>query len=268
MGLMDEWGNALVEEGLREAADTFFGARKDLEDEIVFFKERIARLQTMLEEIRSWFAGLNCLLGNEEKSRFLFSTLDIQLPDEQLYTDQVCSLQFQRPRSFTRKGLFTKAVWEVYSSLAALVEKYMQGVPYADPAYPGRVLITVNYNQVCKQCAELNVRIDQLNTNYRPSESLAFAKRMDQELVDKERIIGGGAQSWVLDQDLAFKPLQFAHYALLNLPLMPTDTQAKAAVQACCAQIFSQKRSHVHAVLDELLDPEQKKICILERSKT
>jgi len=85
MGLLDEWGNALVEEGLREAADTFFGARTALEEEIAFFESQVAKLKGQVENIRSWFAGLNCLLGSEADTRFLFDSLHVTLDDSTLY---------------------------------------------------------------------------------------------------------------------------------------------------------------------------------------
>ncbi len=266
MGLMDQWGDALVEEGLREAAETFFGARKALENEITVFESRVAMLHSQAREIQSWIAGINCLLGSEENSRQFFRMVGIEFSHESVYQESTCRLQFRRPRSFTRKGLFCKAVWEVYQTLARLIEKYAHGEPYTDPMHPGRTLVTVYYGQVRKQCAELNARILKLNEANRPSESLSFAKRMDPALVQKESITGGGEQTWSLDQDLAFTPLDFDSYDLPNLPDLPVDSKARAAIEACCADIFQQQRAHVDAVLDEVLDPMNKKVCILERA--
>lgn len=267
MGLLDEWGDALVEEGLREAADTFFGARKAVDEEIAYFESRVATLRAQAEDIRAWFAGLNCLLGSEGNSRSFFTALGVALPDEDLYHHTVCSLQFRRPRSFTRKGLFAKTVWEVYESLARMIEKYMHGAPYTDPLQPGRVLISIHHEQLRRLCAEINSRIAALNESNRPSESLAFAKRMDQVQIQKESITGGGGQAWCLDRDLAFTPLVFDHYELPIFPDLPMDNKARAALEACCAQIFSRERSHVDTVLDEIFDPTDKKVCILERGQ-
>lgn len=268
MGVMDQWADALVEEGLREAADTFFGARKDLEEEIAFFEKRVLKLRTMAEEIRGWFAGLNCLLGSEANSRDLFHSLGIELQDTVLYRHQVCSLQFRRPRSFTRKGLFAKTVWEVYEPLARVIEAYMHGAPYTDPLQPGRVLISLHYGQVRKHCADINERILRLNDSNRPSESLAFAKRMDQGLMQMEALTGGGGQTWNLDRELAFAQLDFESYALPIFPDLSVDSKARSTLEECCARIFSRQRSHVDAVLDEVFDPADKKYCVLDRDGT
>ena len=265
MGLLDEWGNALVEEGLREAADTFFGVRTALDEEIAFFESRAAKLGRRAEEIRSWFAGLNCLLGSESNTRLLFDSLGVTLDDPDLYTLQACSLQFRRPRSFTRKGLFAKTVWEIYEPLARLIESYMHGTPYTDPMHPGRVMISVNHDQLRKLCDEINARVREVNESNRPSESLAFAKRMDQTQVFKESVTGGGGQTWTLDRDLAFAPLVFEDLDLPAFPDLPLDAKARATLEECCAKIFSRRRDHVDSILDEVFDPEDKTICVLDR---
>ena len=265
MGLLEEWGDALVEEGLREAADTFFGARKALDDDIAYFEGQAARLRERGEEIRSWFGGLNCLLGADEGSRRLFDALGVTLEDESLYTLQVCSLQFRRPRSFTRKGLFAKTVWEVYEPLARLIEAYMHGVPYTESGQPGRVMISVNRNHLHKLCDKINEHIRVVNESNRPSESLAFAKKMDQQLMQKEAITGGGGEIWSLDSDMAFKPLDFDSYDLPPYPDLPLDSAAQAKLKDCCNSIFESRREHVDEVMDEVFSPEDKRLCILTR---
>jgi hypothetical protein len=265
MGLLDEWGDALVEEGLKEAADTFFGARTALDEDIAYFESQADKLRLKAAEVRSWFAGLNCLLGSESSTRLFFDSLGVTLNDESLYSLQACSLQFRRPRSFTRKGLFAKTVWEVYEPLARLIEAYMHGTPYTDPLHPGRVMITVNYNLLLRQCERLNERINGVNESNRPSESLGFAKRMDQTQMLKESVTGGGGQTWTLDQDLAYALLDFEKYDLPAFPDLPLDSKARSILEESCARIFSQRRGHVDAILDEVFDPEDKTICVLDR---
>ncbi len=267
MGLLDEWGDALVEEGLREAADTFFGARTTLEREITFFEAQVVKLQAQAREIRSWFAGLNCLLGSEEAARLLFDALGVTLNDPELYTIQVCSLQFRRPRSFTRKGLFAKTVWEIYEPLAGLVQAYMHGAHYPDPLQPGRMRVSMHHALLARHCEEINGRIRSINESNRPSESLAFAKRMDQAQVFKESVTGGGGQTWNLDSALAFPLLDFGSFDLPVFPDLPADPKARVVIEDCCGRIFSRERAHVDAVLGEIFDPTDKTICVLERGE-
>lgn len=265
MGLWENWSDSLIAEGLREAADTLFEARTTLEEDIAVFKQQADRLKNQAREIRSWFAGLTCFLGSEAGSRALFEALGVDLKDKRLYSHNVCNLQFKRSRSFTRKGLYTKSVWNVYEALARMIEIYMHGAHYTDREYQGRVFVTANYTQLHKRCAEINTHIAQINEYNRPSESLAFAKRLNQALVDKEDITGGGAQTWRLDHDLAFKPLIFADYALPVFPELPVDDAARDTLDTCCSKIFNQERSHVDSLLEEIFNPAHKTVCVLER---
>lgn len=266
MGRLDEWGTALVEEGLREAADTFFGTRKALDDEIDVFKARVARLADKALGIHSWFAGLNCLLGSQENSRAFFGALGVSLVDQSLYAVRQCSLQFRRPRGFTRKSLYTKAVWEVYVALADLVHEYMHGTTYQDPKQPGRMLVSVHYTQLLRRCADLNEHIARVNESLRPSDSLGFARRMNLAERDRENITGGG-HTWSLDQDLAFLPLDFTSFGLPSFPDLPTNAQAREVLRTFCAQIFSWNRGHIDQIIGEILGPQDKQICILERKE-
>jgi len=265
MGIMDEWADALVEEGLREAAGTFFGARKALDDEITIFEKRVQDLSRSAGEVRAWFAGLNCLLGTAENSHSFFDALDVDLEDESLYTTQICSLQFKRPHSFTRKSLFAKTVLEVYEPLVRMIETYMHGAHYPDPVQPGRMLVSLHYEQVRAHCAAINARIVRINETNRPSESLGFVKRMDQGMLQKESLTGGGGQVWTLDSQMAFKPLDFAAYALPIFPDLPSTEKAAKQIKDVCAGIYEQQRLHVDAVFDEIFSPDNKKICLIHR---
>ena len=100
----------------------------------------------------------------------------------------------------------------------------------------------------------------------RPSESLSFAKRLDQTQVFKESVTGGGGQTWNLDKDMAFAQLDFDAFQLPAFPDLPVDNRAQSALQACCGRIFERERSHVDAIMEEVFDPADKTVCILDRN--
>ncbi len=266
MGLLDQWGNALVEEGLREAADTFFGIRKALDDDITFFEQRVAILRELAPEIDGWLAGLHCLLGSTEETRKLFAALGVRVPDDKIFDLHACSLHFRRPRSLTRKGLFTKTVWEVYAHLADLISRYTHGVYTPDPTMPGRMLLSVNLDQILNLCAELNRRIMAINERNRPSESLGFAKRLDQARIAQESATGGGGETWTLDAALSFAVLDCDKLGLSTYPDLPTDANARDIVEAYCRNVYASRRAHADAMLTEVQDPHDKHSCELRHS--
>jgi len=84
--------------------------------------------------------------------------------------------------------------------------------------------------------------------------------------VFKESVTGGGGQAWTLDQDLAYPSLVFENYALPAFPDLPLDSASRSVLEECCAKIFSSRRDHVDAILNEVFDPQDKTVCILDRS--
>jgi hypothetical protein len=89
---------------------------------------------------------------------------------------------------------------------------------------------------------------------------------MDQTQMFKESVTGGGGQTWTLDRDLAYAPLVFEEHALPAFPDLPLDSKSRAVLEECCAKIFSLQRGHVDAILEEVFDPSDKTICVLDRS--
>ncbi|GAB1410645.1 hypothetical protein MASR1M90_17990 [Desulfovibrionales bacterium] len=265
MGLLDEWGDALVEEGLREAADTFFGARKALEDDIALFQDRVGLLKKKSAEIENWRAGLHCLFGAVHEVRELLSALGVPSTAELHPCSPACHICFTWPRSLTRKASFAKTVWIVYARLAELISDYTHGTYSPDPTTPGRMLLSVNLTQIHRTCAQLNERIATLNKSNRPSESLGFARRMDQARVAKERIAGGGGETWRLDADLSFPLLDCT---ALDLPVysdLPVDSAARETLDRVSRAFYVRHREEANAVLAELHNSRTNRMCTLLR---
>lgn len=250
MGIMEEWGDALVQETLREAADMFFGVRREAEDEIALFLSRVADLRLQAEKIHPWRAALSALLGPAGSSEFA-DMLSAPMPVSTVSEEARPPLL--RLRGFTRKGLFVKTAWHIYTVLSGMIDTYMHGAPCTDPSRPGHTLTTIHYEQLQRHCAALNERIARVNESNRPSESLAFAKRMDQNLMQKESITGGGEGSTSLDGELAFSAVDFDACGLPFFPDLPTDGAAKKRFRNLCATIFTRDPSRAKDALAKLM---------------
>jgi hypothetical protein len=232
MGRMEEWAEGLRYESLRQAADTFFGARKAVERDRALLTQWAHKLHAVSRRLETWTAALNCVLGTPENSRMLLQRLGMALPEERLYELQACLVQVARPRSFTRQGLYCKIVWAVYEHWADALEEYHHGRPYTDPTLPGRKLHTPGYQQVVSLCAELNARIEHTNTAYRPSESLEFVRRLDPAAQDKASVLGCGTELCSLDASLALPLVDLTSFGLVPWPQPPAEEVARRAVKA------------------------------------
>lgn len=134
-----------------------------------------------------------------------------------------------------------------------MIDAYMHGAPYADPLYPGRKLVSVHYDQVRRHCEAVNERIVRLNEFNRPSESLGFAKRMNQNQVHKESVTGGGEGTVSLDEDLAFSPIEFEDCGVPFFPDLPVDGTAEKQFRDLCAGIFAREPERADMALETLL---------------
>jgi len=261
MGRMEEWAEGLRYESLRQAADTFFGARKAVERDRALLMDWAQKVHRISQKLETWTAALNCVLGGEANTRALLERLGVRLPEARLYEVQACLVQFSRPHSFTRQGLYCKIVWAVYEHWADTLREYHHGRPYPDPSLPGRVLHTPGYQQVLSLCAELNARIEHINAAYRPSESLEFARRLDPAAQDKASILGCGAELCSLDASLALPLVDPASLGLLPWPQPPAEEAARRAVKELCQRIYREQREVAESVLESAFRGADKHVC-------
>ena len=266
MGRMDEWAEGLRIEALKQAADTFFGARRAVDQDRDVLLTWANELRRISQKATTWTAALNCVLGGEDNSRMLFRALGIPLPDDGMYRLQACMVQFSRPRSFTRQGLYCKIVWSVYEHLADLLYEYHHGRPVHDPKFPGQVLHTPSYGQVMDFCTQLNQRIHDTNVCHIPSETLGFVRRLDPIAQDQASLLGGEADLCSLDKALALSPVDPKSLGLLPWPEPPAMEEARKKVREVCSHIFQHQRQVAEEVLRSTLHAHDKQLCIVEGS--
>lgn len=266
MDRMEEWAESLRYESLRQAADTFFGARKAVERERAVLLDWAEKVRQVGRKVETWTAALHCVLGSEANLRLLLGRLGLVLPEERFYAAQACLVHVARPRSFTRQGLYCKIVWSVYAHWADALHEYHHGRPYQDPALPGRALRTPGYQQTLELCAALNERIQHTNAAHRPSESLEFARRLDPAGQSMASLLGCGTELCSLDESLALPAVDPASLGLPAWPEPPEEARARAVVHEVCGRIFREQRELVEGVLAALCRGADKGLCVVEGS--
>ncbi len=263
MGRMEEWAESLRYESLRQAADTFFGARRAVERDQAVLRQWAEHLQALSRRAETWIAALHCVLGGADNLRLLLDALGMQLPEARLYEAHSCLLHIARPHSFTREGLYCKIVWSVYAHWADILHEYHHGRPLQDSSVPGGTRWTPNYQQVLEFCARLNERIEHTNTSYRPSESLEFARRLDPYGQEMASLLGCGTEVCSLDVSLALPLVDPNSLGLLPWPDSPDEAVARRMVKAVCRRIFREQRQVAEAVLAAACRGEDKNLCVI-----
>ncbi len=256
--IYEELSENLRDEVLQEAADTLFGKRRAIEQEISLFHEKVGELRDVLGNVQLHQKGLHILLLDNDNDAVagFYRAIGVdpgQIPE--IETDDFSREAFPvtLPFAFTAKGKYAKGLFFSYDAFARAVAAYMNGQTYNDPEDPRVKRVTVNLKALEKWHGELNRKIENQNRDYAPSRSLDFAKRMDVEQSEKADKMACTLSSSNLDQDMAFPTIDWGCLELPEYPELPPAAQVKATVHSYAGRLFTEQPAKVREILDQLL---------------
>lgn len=252
----DDFSEALVEDFIRETANTFFGTRKQLEDMIASFHEAVEELR----EKEAWVAEranlLNFLLlrGKAAEDFYLLLKLDAKPFATGIdFTERV--LPEKIPFSLSEQKKIIKLVLWAYEALQQECHAYMNGKYFIDPD-EGIEKVTVHYNQIRMMTDLINERVHKVNTEMSPVCVLQYARKFDLEAEAKERITGGGVNfggyACSIDKKLAYDPVDFESLNLKEFPDLPTTDQVKADITRFCKNLYPGNKHAIHQIVSDL----------------
>lgn len=246
---------SLVEETLQEAADTFFGQRRDIEHAVQLYQEKVKRLRRIQEVLACRQAELHFLLcrGKDDIVSGFYQALGVDSnrvpePGPESATDLG---QLRVPFGMSLKNRYAKVVRAAYASFVQEARAYMHGRYFNDPEDPRRKRITVHYHQLERLCREVNERIEQANQYNSPTQMLQFSKQFDIEGSEKEAIVGVPLR-YNLDQEMAFPRIDFSCALLPAYPDFPPAEQIKRSITSYCAKVVSECPDEIRSILREV----------------
>ena len=254
---LERFTDELVEETLAEAADSFFGMRRRMEEEQELFAEKMDYLRSVRRTVLERAATLRHLLLGQDGAAALYAALGVDPgPLLEPGVDPISGRQRERllprPMALTRAGLYLKLVTRAYDALQDRVDEYLNGRFYADPHGSGKKLSNPCHRQMAFWCNELNERVRRANENIPPSQTRRLVKALHPGLADKERIMDAPVDGFdqAYDKDLALTPVDCAPLAGLVLPELPPGLAASEALARVCGDVWEAGRDEVVAVLD------------------
>ena len=254
-GTFDSFSESLVEETIQEAADTFFGQRREIERAVKKFQENVEKLRRIQAGVETSQANLHYLLcrGKTELVTGFYRAIDVD-PESVPVIDPEASAdldQLRVPFGLLPKSRYAKAVVAAFARFSSEANEYMNGRYYNDPEEPQRKRITVNYRQLEDLCRHVNERIKKVNQYNSPSEVLQFCKQFDIECSEKERLVGVPLQ-YNLDQEMAFPKLDFSRACLEAYPELPSPDLVERKIKDYCARIFARHRDEIRSLMKDL----------------
>lgn len=229
----------MATEILTEAADTFFGQRKTLEENLARFNSRVEQLESVGKQALQMQGVLHGILLNETVTQEFYRTLELPEPEtvESLPAELVARHVF-RQRAWTLRGRFTKLLLTVYRQTQTTVDEYLYGSYRDDPEHPKRKIAVTGYNKLLEWADELNRNINKLNTEQSASEVLHFVKGLDRETCAMEKAAGASCEMG-RDRGMLFSCIDVASLGLPNLPEYPrlqrVEPQLRRFAQDTCA---------------------------------
>jgi hypothetical protein len=255
--------SSLVEEGLKEAAEEFFGRRVRLEEEVDLLRSLAADLKKMEQKVIHWRNLLYYLLldGDREAIDRFFSAISVDLHEEEFEynKDDVVLDNILVPFSFLKKNKYKKIVLDVYHNLSISIETYYNGEFYTDKFHPGKKILSVHYNQLEKITDDLNREIEKNNLYSKTSDILQFAKKMDVDAENKERIIDTGVH-YTLDEEMKLDTVDFRGFGLAQFTLLPQGKEVKEKVFSFLGVLYTENKHRIHELLTRIEEAEQARI--------
>lgn len=254
-GKTGDLNESLMEETLQEAADTFFGTRRDIEQAVQLYQEKVDMLRRIQEGVAGRQAELHFLLcrGKDDVVSGFYRAVGVDAtripaPGPEPAADFA---KLRVPFGLPLKTRYAKVVRAAYARFVQEARDYMHGRYFNDPEDPRRKRITVHYHQLERLCREVNERIEQANQYNSPTQMMQFSKQFDIEGSEKEAIVGVPLR-YNLDQELAFSPVDFTCAVLPAYPDFPPEEQARAPITRYCAGLASECPDEIRSILREV----------------
>jgi hypothetical protein len=284
----------LQDEVMSEMADSFFGARRAIDDEIDLFEAREADVALAGQRALCCCALLYSLLQGEKGAQAFFDMLPVDVAPSGLH-DKVRGVRpclFVRlPWGLTRKRRFAGLLCQVYWHVQDAFDRYLNGSGYTR-SYPVQAYApaaettgkeptgsssfsamtgtmgtiqsrTVGWKRYTAWCDEINARIEEVNRNQSPSQVLGMARSMDVAMLSQERVSGTGVDGLVpsMDKSLCLRPVACHLAGVGPLPALPPLGEVEPGIREFAMRFYEQEKDAVDKTIVRL---EQRLDCTLD----
>ena len=251
MGPIKDIGDMLVEEVLTDVATTYFSERKEIEDQVRLFGRYVNDLAQKELKITKLIAGLNYLLLKKAYVVDFFQNLGLTpdsfiTVDRELYTD---TLPGELPRAFTLKSKYAQLVLSAYTQLQKAISAYMEGEEDYNSfsEEKRRHKMEVNYNMVLHMAQLINEKINLLNEKKSPSSVLQFAKSLNTELSEKERVTGAMSSDYEkrLNKKMVINVIDMDKISITTYPRPPETREVRKKIISWCKKRVKSNKKEV-----------------------
>ncbi|HEU6436370.1 MAG TPA: hypothetical protein VE028_02890 [Nitratidesulfovibrio sp.] len=246
----EEMVSALQDEVLSEMAETFFSARKAVDEEIELYRSREEELRRAAQRALCHADWLADLLAGPDMAEQMWRALGVHVDFMRLTDGGGRCPHRDMPFAWTRRGLYEKLLLEVYADVWRAFDDYINGAAATVPGRPGKVR-KLGRRRYSQWAAEINRMVDKANRDHSPSCVLGMARALDVEGQEKLRVAGSGMQGYscALDATLALPRLDENVPELPDLPELPPPDVAERTLRAFARRVWRERRKQAAEAL-------------------
>ncbi len=251
----NDFCDPMIEEVISDAADSFFGARRQLDGMMDLFQSYVEAFREKEVELAARAGFVKYLLLGRETAGDFYKSISIDSPEILLEGDfSDNALPATIPFAFTVKGEYISLVLRAYNDLQKASDEYINGENDNGANGKGTGSI-VYYNLIIKMCELINEKVHQMNTEMSPITVLQFFRRLNPGTGSKERITGGNTfdgYERCINQKLAYQPINFDSLQLKKYPELPKQDQVDSDIISFCKKIYSGNKEEIKKRLSQV----------------
>ncbi|WP_031388616.1 hypothetical protein [Desulfonatronum thiodismutans] len=252
MNHIEQMADELANEVISEAAQTFFGQRKTLEEELDRFMSRSRQVLELGKRVMDEQNVLHGVLLDAETIQAFYAAIGLPTPEylSPAPRDEIAR-RLSKPTSWTLHGGYSKLLFSAYSRTQSEVDVYLHGGYRDDPTHPKRKIGFSGYRYLVEWAEKLNHTITKLNTEQSAGEVLQFVKRLDSRSCAMEKAAGASCEIG-RDRGMLFTCIDFASLCLPVFPEYPPPATVQKDIQRFAKTTCARREPDVRELLRDL----------------
>lgn len=256
LDILYNFNEDLAVEMLKETADRFFGARKEIDEMRETFDRYVQALQEIEKKPLKRLAVLRVLmLDQEERLHALWEAIGIPAHAFDVDLSKITLEDKDLPNSrkgWTLKGKYTHTVLDVYAQLYDACETYRHCRPVS-PSQKGEPPAPC-YDMVIAMANLLNEKIQAINDTFSMECTLQFVRSLDTRTQEAEDVTGGISGRYMsgLIDNLCMKPVDIGSLPLLAIPVPPSPDTVERKIRKFCSEQLRLNRDAISKLMDRI----------------
>ena len=244
--------DSLKMEVLSEMADTYFGARRELDQMLEHFDRLTDQLSVLARTVERNAGLLHFLLLEDQGVPGFYTALGVS-PEAVAYhgyKGAISSLNL--PLALSPKGRWLRSVRRAYKTFQAVAFDYMHGHSEVDPKDRRRRRTSLHFELLQALAERINRSIMHVNRDLRLDDALEYAKGLEPGLMERERMAGAGQYSERGNSDFDFEPIAFEDLGLKAMPDLPDPKDAFGMARPWLKRFYRGHRQEITARMQAL----------------